>query len=226
MLQLLASGFRNLLKNPFALLLLQVPEWLLEFPLHWLQTAKVSGEFWIALLLLPITWVCAAFSTAATYGYLASPNEKHSLRESTRSVIRALRPLVFASLVTAAATTLGILLILPGFYFLTIYCFVPFLAVQRPDGGVFQTLSDSTEMVKKDFWRLLFFTTSIALIAFSMEYAQDGVVEGLGISNLGIPWLSASLTVLTKMFLSLSFTAFANCVLVVWFLKLSSTEAR
>jgi hypothetical protein len=223
-LSILASGFRSLLKNPFPLLLLQVPEWVLEFPLHWLQTAKVSGEFWIALLLFPVTWVCAAFSTAATFSYLASPEEKQPLRESVRMVIRGLKPLVLASLVTAVATTLGILLILPGFYFLTLYCFVPFLAVQRPENGVFQTLSESTEMVKKDFWRLFFFTTSIALIAFSMEYVQDGVVEGLGIARMGAQWLSATVTVLTKMFLSLSFTGFANCVLVAWYKELSQKQ--
>lgn len=224
MFSLLAAGFRKLLKNPFPLLLLQIPEWALEFPLHWLQTAKVSGEFWIALFLFPVTWVFAAVSTAATYEYLAHPNEKQPIRESFRRVVNGIKPLVLTSLVTATATTLGILLILPGFYFLTIYCFVPFLAVQKPGNGVFQTLSDSTEMAKKDFWRLLLFTTSIAIIAFSMEYVQDGVIEGLGLPRMGTAWFSALATVFTKMFLSLSFTAFANCVLVAWFVKLSSKD--
>lgn len=207
--QLLKTSARLLFLFPFQLFVLQSCDLLSEGLLAAVQ--EPTRNIWLyAAIVFPPLWFMTVFSTALTFDFLRQHFEgaKPSVLTAYRNLARKLPQMLKAEGIVGLAVILGLNLILPGLYFMTLYLFVPCLVMTRPKMPTFSYLSEASDMTRGYFWKLL--CLSIVILILS-----------LGLNEIQAQWLSWAgkgfLQVAVALGISLVLGAAVNTFLTVCF---------
>jgi hypothetical protein len=179
------------------------------------------------VVILPLVWLLSALSIALTFAIVRRLRRGDGIGLGV--VLSDLKPrlmrLLAASFLNGMVVLCGLLLVLPGIYFMTIYLFVPQLVMTLPVYPASTYLHLSKNLVRTHFWS----TLSVVLLLFLSDLGLYVVGETLGTWIGGWAENDAArdgLLIGTKMVLSLLTSAGINVGISYFFLELQEEPPR
>jgi hypothetical protein len=194
----LFSPFRNVAKTfaaaPLLLLVAQIP----EVSVDWVDRAfRQDFEKHPALgavALFPYFAVMSALSTALTG--IAARELTAGNRVTLSGVWHVVRPrlgsLFKASLLSGVFVLVGMPVLVPAVYFMTVYLLVPLTVVFESPAPAFTILARSKNLVRRRFWPVLGFTLFFLLVGVAMFLVQ-GEIDKRFLENSEAPRLTGAI---------------------------------
>jgi len=219
MTRVISLAAKALQKNFPILLLIQLPVGLVIAIQSFLEPYFESYPIVALVVLLPIFSYVSSLCTALTYLVLQSHRKNFRfLCSSLKTIeIRKIKKLAVCSLWVSIFFGLGLAaLVLPGFYFLASYIFVPILVMTEPELKSSQYLYESKQLIGKSK-KTLFTTILIVAFSFFIEIPISQVVTLIAKFTGGGIFIDS--------FLTMIYGAFFDCLIVFYFLSLRGKDA-
>ncbi len=181
--QLLKATLDHFLKRPILFLLLQAPEMSGEIFAQILKMGGKEVSFTMILFFLPYFSIVSFFSTFLIFNAISSPGKKTGKLFSDLGA--RWKQLVPASLLTGVILVMGLfLMVVPFFYFMAIFLFVPHFIWIEPPQPISNYLALSKRFAKMHLkWCLLFvvlmFIFGFGVDALISEGAEMLALEGM-----------------------------------------------
>jgi hypothetical protein len=216
-------------RAPLLLIAVQVPE--AAFDLVDKTLTPITEKYpMIAIIgILPIVWLLSALSVSLTFAAILRLESGEGARPTLRGVCQDLSPrlgrLLGASLLNGIVVLCGLLLLLPGIYFMAIYLFVPQLVMTLPAYPATTYLSLSKKLVRDHFWS----TLGVVLILFVADFGLYVIGETLGTWLAGTAdeaGIRDAILVATKILLSLVTSTAINVGVSYFFLEIRDGSSR
>ncbi len=208
--------FRLIFLFPLSLLALQGFDLVSELVLYYIDDPQASRLFYAVGF--PIVWFMTVFATAATFDFIRQHHR--GVIPSVGSALTALGARLWSmsktELIAGLAVMMGLLIVLPGLYFLTVYLFVPCFVMTLPPSSAFTYLAESKQLTRGRFWPL--FILSVCIIALSVGLNElQNIWDTTAESVLG--------RVLPRTFFSLALSAAINTFISVCFFHFTEIDA-
>jgi hypothetical protein len=200
---LVARTRATLMASPLHFLLLQIPQSLSDvtdnlFPSYFEHHRAVAFS-----IMLPLWVVTSALSSGLTFSSTRRWHREHRLsaRDAWTTVAGKLWPLIAAYLLAGIVVALGFLsFILPGFYYMALYLFVPLVVVDEPRLPWSVYLLRSKKIAKRSMRRTLVLAMSLLFVGLALSVLDGVVKDGVEhmISNYAlraVVFLSATLCI-------------------------------
>ncbi len=203
-------------QNPLLLFLIQIPVGLLGVLQSLLEPYLEWHPVVALIILLPLFSMGSSLSTALTFLVVQTRNsDTHSnFSHDWKRLTDRFTSLAGSSFIVALFFGLGLAaLILPGFYFLAIYIFVPILAVSAPPQPISQYLYKSKKMITQSR-KILFTTIGLVTLSFLAELPLSLIANFLSSFFGGALIIDAAATMMLG--------ALLDCFIVFYFLNLQS----
>ncbi len=175
-------------RAPILFILLQIPEVSVDWLDRGFRSYFEAHPFIGALTLFPYFTVASALSTALTA--IAVAHMAGGRKTSVTEVFRALTPrlglLIKTSLLSGLFVLVGMPVLFPAIYFMTVYLLVPLVVVFDPPALAFSLLARSKNIVRARFWPVFFFTIFFLSVGVGMFLVQGGMDKRL-IDQMGYP---------------------------------------
>ena len=211
---------KSLQKHFRLLFLLQIPVGILVATQSLLEPYLESSPILALIFLLPLFSFVSSVCTALTYLVIQSelsgnhPNFKNFRNLSSTQM----KQLALCSLLVSVFFGLGLAaLILPGFYFLACYLFVPILVISDPNRKVSEYLAESKQVVSQDK-KTLITTMLFVIIGFLVEIPISQFVALIARFTGAAIFIDSVFTMLFGMFF--------DCIVVFYFLAISRKESN
>jgi hypothetical protein len=205
-----------LYRFPLALLALQSFDLVSEAALS-LMEAQEGSRVLFAAVTFPVVWFMMAFSLAVTtdFGRREQAGEAGGIAPSLRALGDKMKPLLASVAMTGVLVIVGLMVLLPGIYFLTLYLFVPCFVMVLPKASAFTYLAEAKALARGRFFALLALAIGVNLLSLGLDELQ---------SLFEMPGLGLAARVLPRLVCTLVLGATINTFLTVCFLHL--TEDR
>ena len=186
------KGARLVFAHPLTFVLLQIPETSVDIVGRAIPLAVGENKWLLALILFPYFCVASFISLATTY--LAVNNLREGAGSALDRVFSRLKPKALPLLGTSVMTGLLVFMgfaafILPGFYLMTLYLFVPILVLVRPPYAWSSYLHQSKILTQAHFKSLLCLTGVIIVVGLGIEFSihvPDSFVDSWNAELIGL----------------------------------------
>jgi hypothetical protein len=169
------------LRSPLLFLVIQIPEVLGDSLEELLRPYFSEGSYYTLAILVLYTWFYSTLCLVLTYRRALIINSPSNNTPYDISLWEALRRALPATLISWTLSLLGLVVILPGIYFLAVYLFVPLIAVSSPHRlPVSVCLSRSYALARPYFFTLIGFV----IFVFIINLGEGHVFFGLLSSSL------------------------------------------
>lgn len=166
---------RRLSSQPLGLALLSLPAALCDLALESLADTQTQPNYVVIFASFLGAWILTRMGALATFEVASRSPGEVTVAQAFGSALRKLRLLVPVELLTGIWVILGILLVLPGIYFLTVFAFVPFLIAESKESKPWLNyLIYSRALAKPVFWPLLLLTTVFFLLSLLSTLGDSG----------------------------------------------------
>jgi hypothetical protein len=218
----LVLSFQILLRRPFVFLALHIPDAFAEILSDLLmKVPALEGNYGLVAVFFAFYWFSSCFCLASSFVAVGNQiqSKPFSVLSAWRAAFQRIGSLFFTSIATCVAVALGLLAVLPGFYFLAVFVWTPLLVMDRPPMKWTHYLWESKQVTKTRFWSVLSFIVLSVVASFFVSQAE---------SSMSVQWerffpgptpIKRITTGILGVFIDTTFMALVNVFLCVWYLK-------
>jgi len=227
LLKICRESGRAIRKAPWHFLLLQAPEAGFDIVEKTLTPLSESSPFLALLIILPLVWLLSALSISLTFASVQRMRKRQApdWKKSVKDVRKHLGQILPASFLVGIVVLCGLLLLIPGIYFMAIYLFVPQIAMTYPKYPATTYLSISKAKVQPHLWTTCGLVTAIFIVDFLVYLFGETLgtwAGGMTLSPLG----QNAILLSTKITLSLITSAAINLGVSYYYLELSAVPEK
>lgn len=152
---------------------------------HTLESHGKENPIFAGLLFFPVFCIASSLGNALTFASVRQIGlgKSPSFKQSWEEVSEVLGTLILASLVLGLVFVLGVMVfVLPAFYFMSLYLFVPQLILSEKGLKLSVYLFRSTKIAKTAFWECLFTvigTMAIGIVTYLLAETLGTWAGGL-----------------------------------------------
>jgi hypothetical protein len=215
-------SFQTLLRRPFILLALHIPDALAEVLFDVLIKAPTfEGNYGLVATFFAFYWFISCFCLASSFVAVGNQlqGKPFSVLSTWHAVFDRVGSLFITSIATCVAVALGLLAVLPGFYFLAVFVWTPLLVMERPPMKWTHYLLESKHVTKARFWSVLGFIVLSVVASFLVSQAESSMTAQWDSFLPGPTPIKRIAPGILGVFVDTTFMALVNVFLCVWYLK-------